>query len=91
MTKQEIIDFIWGISFQLIEDKAMITMHTINTIATELFERFEQEKKEQARDIFEKISDKKLPLQEFNIYARKTDIVFWDNIIDLAKEYGVEL
>ena len=47
MTKQEIIEMLWHLSFQFDGDKAVIDKHTIGTIADTLLAKIEQEKKEE--------------------------------------------
>ena len=80
MTKQEIIEMLWHLSFQFDGDKAVIDKHTIETIADTLLAKIEQEKKEQAKEIICR-------------FANETEKAFGKNYLAerIAKEYGVEL
>ena len=93
MTKQEIIDTLWHLSFQFDGDKAVIDKHTIGTIADTLLAEFEQEKKEQAKEIFRAIRG----CEHHSVLRQEEHSEWWESVwtaselIPIAKEYGVEL
>lgn len=79
MTKEKIIEIV-NACVQYNANQG--TWSIDNRFADELLALMEQEKREVAREIFEKLLNVKI--QQGPIYVSK-------NFVDLAKEYGVEL
>jgi len=86
MTKQEIIDMLWHLSFQFDGDKAVIDKNTIGTIADTLLAKIEQEKKETAKEILKDLYNEAIRQQ-----CETVNLTAYYIKNTLAKEYGVEL